>query len=75
MLLKRDLGGAEATGLVLLDKTVFFLASMVFMVVGTLSGVWVLADTTGLVITTVALIVPWLAAISWIVSAPSPATL
>jgi len=67
MLLKRDLGGAEATGLVLLDKTVFFLASMVFMVVGTLSGVWVLADTTGLVITTVALIVPWLAALSWIV--------
>ncbi len=67
MLLKRDLGGAEATGLVLLDKTVFFLASMVFMVVGTLSGVWVLADTTGLVITTIALIVPWLAALSWIV--------
>lgn len=67
MLLKRHLGGAAATGFVLLDKTVFYLASMVFMVVGTLTGVWVLADTTGLVVTTIALIVPWLAALSWIV--------
>jgi glycosyltransferase 2 family protein len=67
MLLKRHLGGAEATGFVLLDKTVFYLASMVFMVGGVLTGVWVLADTTGLVVTAIALIVPWLAALSWIV--------
>jgi glycosyltransferase 2 family protein len=67
MLLKRHLGGTEATGLVLLDKTIFFVGSMVFMVTGTLLGVWVLADTLAVVVTTVALIVPWLGALTWIV--------
>lgn len=67
MLLKRYLGGAEATGFVLLDKTVFYVASMVFMFVGALTGVFVFADTASLLVTTVALIVPWLAALSWIV--------
>jgi glycosyltransferase 2 family protein len=67
MLLKRHLGGTEATSLVLLDKTIFFIGSMVFMVTGALFGVWVLADTLAVVLTTVALIVPWLLALSWIV--------
>lgn len=67
ILLKRDLGGTQATSLVLLDKTIFYVGSMVFMVTGALSGVWVLADTTGVIITTVALILPWFLALSWIV--------
>jgi uncharacterized membrane protein YbhN (UPF0104 family) len=67
MLLKRYLGGAESTGLVLLDKTIFFVASMVFMASGTLFGVWVLADSATVVITAVALLVPWVGALSWIV--------
>lgn len=67
MLLKRDLGGAESTGLVLLDKTIFFVASMVFMVTGTLFGVMVLGDTIAVVLTTIAMILPWFLALSWIV--------
>lgn len=67
MLLKRYVGGAESTGLVLIDKTVFFVASMVFMATGTLLGVWVLGDTVSVVLTTIALLVPWVGALSWIV--------
>lgn len=67
MLLKRHLGGAESTSMVLLDKTIFFVASMVFMVTGTLFGVWVLGDTLAVVLTTIAMILPWLGALSWIV--------
>lgn len=67
MLLKRHMSGAESTGLVLLDKTIFFVASMVFMVTGTLFGVMVLGDTIAVVLTTIAMILPWFLALSWIV--------
>ena len=67
VLLKRHLGGTESTSMVLLDKTIFFVASMVFMASGTIIGAWVLGDRLSVVITSLALLVPWLLALSWIV--------
>ncbi|MBK6580086.1 MAG: flippase-like domain-containing protein [Sandaracinaceae bacterium] len=67
MLLKRHLGGTESTGLVLLDKTIFFLGSMTFMTVGTVFGVWVLADRPAVVVTSLALLTPWVSVLSFAV--------
>jgi uncharacterized membrane protein YbhN (UPF0104 family) len=67
MLLKRHLGGTESTGLVLLDKTIFFLGSMTFMTIGTLFGVWVLADRPAVVATSLALLSPWVGALGFAV--------
>lgn len=67
LLLKRHLGGMEATSLVLLDKTIFFLGSVAFMAVGTFAGLAILADGWVVILTSLAMLVPWLGALVWIV--------
>lgn len=67
LMLKRELGGARGTGYVILDKTIFFLASVVFMTSGTLVGAIVLAEHVWLLGITIAMLVPWVITLTWIV--------
>ena len=67
MLLGREIPGTEATGYVLLDKTIFFMGSVVFMTSGVLIGAVVLADHPAVLFGTVGLMVPWVAVLGWIV--------
>ena len=67
VMLAREMGGAESTGVVLLDKTIFFLASMGFMITGVVMGATVLSDHPGVYALSIALLVPWIALLGWIV--------
>lgn len=67
VLLSRELGGAESAGFVLLDKTIFFIGSILFMTSGTLIGAVLLADHVEVLIGTIALLVPWVGLLGWAV--------
>ncbi len=67
VLLARELGGSTATGVVLLDKTIFFVGSLLFMTSGTVVGAFVLADHPKVLAGVVALLVPWVGVLGWIV--------
>lgn len=67
MLLGREMRGTEATGYVLLDKTVFFIGSVIFMTSGAIVGAVILADHPIVLAGTIALLVPWVGTVTWIV--------
>lgn len=67
VLLARELGGPKATGIVLLDKTIFFIGSLLFMTSGTVVGAFLLADHPEVLAGVVALLVPWVGMLGWII--------
>ncbi len=67
MLLSREMRGTEATGYVLLDKTIFFIGSVAFMTSGALIGAVILAEHPAVLLGTIGLLVPWVLTLAWIV--------
>jgi len=67
VLLARELGGPRATGVVLVDKTIFFVGSLLFMTSGTVVGAFLLADHPEVLAGVVALLVPWVGLLSWVI--------
>lgn len=65
VMLSEELGGARSTGIVVLDKTIFFISGVFFMSSGVLVGVFVLIDRPVILWVSLALILPWVALLAW----------
>ena len=68
VMLARELGGTGSAGFILLDKTIFSLASVGFMVTGGLFGVAVLAQRPMVFALSIALLIPWLLVLGWTIT-------
>ncbi len=67
LMLKKHVGLETGSSIVLLDKTMFFLASLVFMVTGLMLGVFVLSDHPAALATAGTLLAMWVVGFAFLI--------